>query len=171
MIATSRIIAGAAVTAALLWATAGCSTGAPAIAMKETRMTLTATGPFEVKLNPEAPTAAASAAGLSRLSLDKQFHGDLQARSQGEMIAFRSPVEGSAGYVAMETVTGSLHGRQGSFTLQHSSTMRRGAPAQSISVVPESGTGELTRLEGRMTIVIDRGRHSYQFEYTLPEAR
>ncbi|MED5620598.1 DUF3224 domain-containing protein [Ideonella sp. BN130291] len=134
-------------------------------------MTTTATGPFEVKLNPEAPSAPASAAGLGRMSLDKQFHGDLEARSQGEMLAFRSPVEGSAGYVAMETVTGRLHGREGSFTLQHSSTMRRGAPVQSISVVPDSGTGELTGLEGRMTIIIEGGKHSYRFEYSLPEPR
>jgi hypothetical protein len=97
-----------------------------------------ATGPFEVKLNPEPPGGAAERAGLGRMSLDKQFHGPLEATSQGEMLAFRSAVEGSAGYVAMETVRGSLHGRSGSFVLQHSSVMTRGTPAQAISVVPDS---------------------------------
>ena len=130
-----------------------------------------ASGPFEVKLDPQAPSAPAAAAGLSRMTIDKQFRGDLDARSQGEMIAFRSPTDGSAGYVALETVTGSLHGRHGSFTLQHSSTMRRGEPAQSIGVVPDSGTGELAGLDGRMTIVIEGGAHSYRFDYTLPDAR
>ena len=133
-------------------------------------MTRHATGPFDVQLNPEPPSGPAGSAGLGRMSLDKRFHGDLEAHSQGEMLAFRSGVEGSAGYVALETVTGALHGRSGSFTLQHSSTMRRGVPAQSITVVPDSGTGELAGLDGRMTIVIEGGRHSYQFEYTLPGA-
>jgi hypothetical protein len=133
-------------------------------------MTRQATGPFEVKLNPQAPSAPAAAAGVGRMSLDKQFHGDLEGSSQGEMLAWRSSVEGSAGYVAMERVTGRLHGRSGSFVLQHSSTMRRGAPVQSIIVVPDSGSDELTGLDGRMTIVIEGGQHSYQFEYTLPGA-
>jgi hypothetical protein len=133
-------------------------------------MTRQATGPFEVKLNPESPSTPAAAAGLGRMSLDKQFHGDLDASSQGEMLAWRSSVEGSAGYVAMERVTGRLHGRSGSFVLQHSSTMRRGTPSQSITVVPDSGTDELTGLDGRMTIVIEGGQHSYRFDYTLPGA-
>ena len=126
-----------------------------------------ASGPFEVKLSPEPPSGAAEHAGIGRMSLDKQFHGDLEAASQGEMLAFRSSVQGSAGYVAMETVRGTLHDRSGSFVLQHSSTMTRGAPEQSISVVPDSGTGDLVGLAGRMTISIVEGRHSYHFDYSL----
>lgn len=126
-----------------------------------------ANGVFEVKLNPEPLSGVAEGAGLGRMSLDKTFHGDLVATSRGEMLAFRSSEPGSAGYVAMEKVTGSLHGRDGSFVLQHSSTMTRGVPEQSISVVPDSGTGALVGLLGRMVITIAEGRHSYAFDYTL----
>ena len=127
-----------------------------------------ATGPFEVKLNPEPLSDIAGKTGLGRLSLDKKFQGDLVAVSQGEMLSFRSSVQGSAGYVAMETVTGTLHGRHGSFVLQHSSTMTRGVPEQSITVVPDSGTGELAGLSGRLLITIEEGQHAYRFDYTLP---
>jgi len=127
-----------------------------------------ATGPFEVKLNPESLSDIAGKTGLGRLSLDKKFQGDLVAVSQGEMLSFRSSVQGSAGYVAMETVTGTLHGRHGSFVLQHSSTMTRGVPEQSITVVPDSGTGELAGLSGRLLITIVEGQHAYRFDYTLP---
>ncbi|KFG98053.1 hypothetical protein GQ56_0107190 [Burkholderia paludis] len=133
-------------------------------------MTLLANGPFEVKLNPEPLSPVAGASGLGRMSLDKQFHGDLEAVSHGEMLAFRSDVQGSAGYVAMETVQGALGGRHGSFVLQHSATMTRGQPRQSITVVPDSGTGALLGLAGSMTIDVDNGRHAYRFEYTLPES-
>jgi len=127
-----------------------------------------ANGPFDVKLNPESLSDTAGGTGLGRMSLDKKFQGDLVAVSQGEMLSFRSSVQGSAGYVAMETVTGTLHGRNGSFVLQHSSTMTRGVPEQSITVVPDSGTGELTGLTGRLLITIVEGQHSYRFDYTLP---
>ncbi|MGY4723975.1 DUF3224 domain-containing protein [Burkholderia pyrrocinia] len=133
-------------------------------------MKLQANGPFEVKLNPESLSSVAENTGLGRMSLDKQFHGDLEAVSHGEMLAFRSSVQGSAGYVAMETVQGTLGGRQGSFVLQHSSTMTRGQPKQSITVVPDSGAGELLGLSGSMIINIDNGRHSYIFDYALPES-
>lgn len=133
-------------------------------------MTRVANGPFEVKLNPECLSPVAEQTGLGRMSLDKQYHGDLEAVSRGEMLAFRSSAQGSAGYVAMETVQGALGGRQGSFVLQHSSTMTRGQPQQSITVVPDSGTGELLGLAGSMIITIDNGLHSYRFEYTLPES-
>ncbi|UXU85969.1 DUF3224 domain-containing protein [Burkholderia sp. S-53] len=133
-------------------------------------MKLQANGPFEVKLNPESLSSVAENTGLGRMSLDKQFHGDLEAVSQGEMLAFRTAVQGSAGYVAMETVQGTLGGRQGSFVLQHSSTMTRGQPKQSITVVPDSGTGELQGLSGSMIITIDNGQHSYTFDYELPES-
>lgn len=127
-----------------------------------------ATGPFEVKLNPEPLSDIAGKTGLGRLSLDKKFQGDLVAVSQGEMLSFRSSVQGSAGYVAMETVTGTLHGRHGSFVLQHSATMTQGVPEQSITVVPDSGTGELAGLSGRLLITIVEGQHAYRFDYTLP---
>ncbi|MCA8295056.1 DUF3224 domain-containing protein [Burkholderia sp. AU30198] len=133
-------------------------------------MTLLANGPFEVKLNPESLSTVAEQTGLGRMSLDKQYHGDLEAVSHGEMLAFRSSIPGSAGYVAMETVRGVLGGRHGSFVLQHSSTMTRGQPQQSITVVPDSGTGALQGLSGAMIITIDNGRHSYRFDYTLPDS-
>ncbi|AWV04531.1 DUF3224 domain-containing protein [Burkholderia sp. JP2-270] len=133
-------------------------------------MKLQANGPFEVKLNPESLSSVAENTGLGRMALDKQFHGDLEAVSHGEMLAFRSSVQGSAGYVAMETVQGTLGGRQGSFVLQHSSTMARGQPKQSITVVPDSGAGELLGLSGSMIINIDNGQHSYTFDYELPES-
>ncbi|AXF25338.1 DUF3224 domain-containing protein [Burkholderia pyrrocinia] len=133
-------------------------------------MKLLANGPFEVKLNPESLSSVAENTGLGRMSLDKQFHGDLEAVSHGEMLAFRSSVQGSAGYVAMETVQGTLGGRQGSFVLQHSATMTRGQPKQSITVVPDSGTGELLGLSGSMIVSIDNGQHSYSFDYALPES-
>ncbi|MPV65379.1 DUF3224 domain-containing protein [Burkholderia sp. BE17] len=133
-------------------------------------MKLQVNGPFEVKLNPESLSSVAENTGLGRMSLDKQFRGDLEAVSHGEMIAFRSSIQGSAGYVAMETVQGTLRGRQGSFVLQHSSTMSRGQPKQSITVVPDSGAGELLGLSGSMIINIDNGQHSYTFDFELPES-
>jgi len=129
----------------------------------------TATGPFDVKLAPQALSGVAEHAGLSRMSLDKQFHGALEASSAGEMLAFRSATSGSAGYVALETVRGTLDGRAGSFVLQHSSTLTRGEPQQSITVVPDSGTDALAGLSGRMVIdIAPGGAHSYRFEYALP---
>ena len=132
-----------------------------------------ASGPFEVKLAPQkADNPQAEGAGIGRLSLDKRFHGDLDATSQGEMLAFRTAIENSAGYVAIERVTGSLHGRRGSFALQHSSTMQRGEQQQNIAVIPDSGTDELAGLVGSMTIVIAAGgAHSYEFDYTLPAGK
>lgn len=122
----------------------------------------TAQGPFEVKLAPQ-PTDAP----IGRMSIDKQFRGDLEATTKGEMLAVRGE-QGSAGYVAMEKVTGTLKGKKGTFVLQHSSTMNRGAPTQNITVVPDSGTDQLVGLAGRMMIVIEGKAHSYDFEYTLP---
>ena len=125
-----------------------------------------ATGPFEVKLAPQPTDAPA----LGRLSIDKQFHGDLEATSKGEMLSAMTETKGSAGYVAMERVTGALHGRKGTFVLQHSGTMNRGVATLSVTVVPDSGTDQLVGLSGKMAIKIEGGKHSYEFEYTLPEA-
>jgi len=103
------------------------------------------------------------------MSIDKQFQGDLEATSQGEMLTAGTAVQGSAGYVAIERVSGTLHGRRGTFILQHSGTMTRGAPQLAVTVVPDSGTGELAGLSGRMTITIADGKHSYELEYALAE--
>ena len=124
-----------------------------------------ASGPFEVKMTPQP----AGEHGIVRLALDKSFSGDLEATSSGEMLAAHTAVEGSAGYVAMERVDGTLHGRRGSFVLQHSGTMDRGAPSLALSVVPDSGTGELAGLAGTMSIDRSGGAHAYSFEYTIRE--
>lgn len=129
-----------------------------------------ATGRFDISLQAQGLSPVAEATGLGRLSLDKQFSGDLQASSQGEMLSFRSSTPGSAGYVAMERVHGSLHGRSGSFVLQHSASMAQGQSTQSITVVPDSATDALLGLRGSMQITIDNGEHSYHFAYQLPEA-
>jgi hypothetical protein len=128
-----------------------------------------ARGPFDVKLTPMTPDDdSAAATGVGRMTIDKQFHGDLEATSKGQMLAVRTAVDGSAGYVAMERVTGTLHGRTGTFALQHSGVMTRGTPGLSVTVVPDSGTGELVGLTGKMGIQIEGGKHSYELEYTLP---
>jgi Protein of unknown function (DUF3224) len=128
-------------------------------------------GTFEVKLNSQKPdNKEAETANIGRMSIEKQFHGDLEATSKGEMLSAMTEVKGSAGYVAMERVTGSLKGHNGSFVLQHDGTMTRGAPQLSVHVVPDSGTGQLTGLAGNMTIKIVEGKHFYEFDYTLPDA-
>ena len=121
-----------------------------------------ASGTFEVDLKP-LPMGA----GLGRMSIDKTFAGDLEGASQGEMLSAMGEVKGSAGYVAIEKVTGKLGGRSGTFVLQHSGTMDRGAPALTVTVVPDSGTGELAGLSGQLTIRIAEGKHFYDFEYRL----
>ena len=131
-------------------------------------MTNHAKGTFEVKLTPQKPdNKDAEAANIGRMSADKQYHGDLEGTGKGEMLAAGTEVKGSAGYVAMERVTGTLHGRSGSFVLQHSGTMTRGTPELTVTVVPDSGTGQLVGLAGKMNIIIAGGKHSYEFEYTL----
>lgn len=128
-----------------------------------------ATGDFEVKLAPLEPYNRDPGAALGRMSIDKVFEGDLQATSKGEMLSAGSPQSGSAGYVAIERVSGTLHGRRGSFALQHSASMHRGTFSLNITVVPGSGTDELQGLGGAMNIVIADGRHSYEFDYECPE--
>jgi hypothetical protein len=129
-----------------------------------------ATGNFEVKLVPMTPEGIGGDPLMGRMSIDKQFHGDLEATSKGEMLGARTTVKGSAGYVALERVTGTLHGKNGSFVLQHTAVMTKGAPQLSVIVVPDSGTEELTGIEGRMTIDIVAGQHSYTFDYTVTAA-
>lgn len=125
-------------------------------------------GPFDVKGTPLEPYNKDDKT-IGRFSLDKQYHGALEATSKGEMLAFGTGAPGSSGgYVAIEKVTGKLEGRSGSFVLQHSATMTKGKPDMSIFVVPDSGTGELTGISGTMQIVNDAGKHSYVFDYRLP---
>lgn len=130
-------------------------------------MSMRANGTFEVKINAQPADDYADGATLGRLTIDKQFQGDLQATSRGQMLTAMSAVKGSAGYVAIERVTGTLAGRRGTFVLQHTGTMSGGTQSLTVSVVPDSGTDELIGLSGTMTIAIDAGRHSYAFEYTL----
>jgi hypothetical protein len=131
-------------------------------------MTTQANGTFEVTMTPQATLDNAPGATLSRLSLSKQFRGDLNGSSAGEMLAARTEIADSAGYVAIERVTGTLHGRTGSFVLQHSGIVTRGKQSLTIHVVPDSGTGELKGISGQMAIIIVAGAHSYEFTYALP---
>src|SRR4051812_17008196 len=134
-------------------------------------MSSLAVGTFEVTMSPEPPYDADATASIGRVSIKKQFQGDLEATSSVEMIGARSlEQKGSAGYVAIERVVGTLHGRSGSFVLQHSGTMKRGKGELAISVVPDTGSAELKGLAGKMTIEIIEGKHLYSFEYTLEAA-
>ena len=128
-----------------------------------------ATGTFEVKLVPLQADGDPQDPALGRMSIDKQFHGDLEGTSKGQMLTGGTNVKGSGAYVAIEKVSGTLHGRSGTFILRHTGTMTRGAPELQITVVPDSGTNELGGLSGRFDIKVDDGEHSYDFEYTLPE--
>lgn len=130
-------------------------------------MTNQANGTFEVNVIPQPPQDPADGGNLGRMLLDKHFHGDLEAASQGQMLTGMSDVKGSGVYVAIERVTGTLHGRSGSFILHHLGIMTRGVPQLDINVVPDSGTGELTGIAGSMNIIIADGKHSYEFAYTL----
>jgi len=138
--------------------------GAGESTQKET--TMTARGTFDVKVTPQ-PQDDSAGGPFGRLFLDKQFHGDLQGASKGQMLAAGTAVEGSGAYVAFELVNGALNGKRGSFILQHKGTMRKGVYEMSVTVVPDSGTDELAGIAGAMTIIIEGGKHSYEFEYTL----
>ena len=169
----------AAGVAAGAWLLMGC--GAPARArpraadpnptptQTESVVTTRASGTFEVKLVAQAD-AGTEGTSLGRMTIDKRFHGALDGTSKGQMLAANTSVKGSAGYVAIERVTGTLAGRRGTFVLHHSGTMTRGAPQLTITVVPDSGTDELTGLSGTMGIDVAGGKHSYTFDYTLPDA-
>ncbi|MGX9716935.1 DUF3224 domain-containing protein [Janthinobacterium lividum] len=129
------------------------------------------TGTFDVSITPETLSDTAAQSGLGRLSLDKRYHGALDASAQGEMLSACASVAGSAGYVALERVEGSLDGRHGSFYLQHSGTMTRGAPALSVTVVPDTGTQQLQGLTGSLAIRIEDGKHYYDFTYDIVETQ
>ncbi|APR80623.1 Hypothetical protein A7982_05970 [Minicystis rosea] len=134
-------------------------------------MRKTIRGTFDVKLTPqEAGNEIEKEAAVGRMTIDKRFTGDLEATSKGQMLAVRTAVTGSAGYVALERVTGSLSGRTGTFYFQHDGKMNRGEASLDLTVVPDSGTEGLTGLQGSMTIEITGGKHFYTFDYELPDA-
>ena len=154
LVALLGIIAGASAFAQTL----------PASAPKETHMT--ATGPFDVKMIPQDDKLGD---GITRMSLDKHYHGDLEGAAKGQMLTTGISASKSGAYIAMETFTGTLQGKTGSFALHHTGIMRSSVPDLTISVVPDSGTGELAGISGKMTInIATDGKHSYDFEYTLP---
>jgi hypothetical protein len=126
-----------------------------------------ARGSFEVSVQPQSPELGE---GLNRMRLEKQLRGDLEATGLGEMLTAGDHTRGAAGYVALERVTGTLHGRRGSFALQHWGTMSQAGLSLQVAVVPGSGTGELQGIEGTFTIQVSGGQHSYQLDYTLPAA-
>lgn len=174
-----RQFAACILTAAAVLATvanvayAGAQTAAPqnAPTQKGTSMPAHATGPFDVKVTPLPPEDKVGDPSIGRMSIDKQFHGDLEGSSKGQMLTAMSDVKGSAGYVAIERVNATIHTpngpRTGTFALQHTGIMTRGTPQLTISVVPDSGTGQLTGITGTMNINIADDKHSYDFEYTL----
>ncbi len=126
------------------------------------------TGKFDVTLNPlEFYAKGENGINLGRMSIDKSFHGELEATSKGEMLSAMTSIKGSAGYVAIEQVVGKLSGKAGSFVLQHFGTMDKGKDRLVLEVVPDSGSGELTGLSGTMSIRMEDGQHFYQFEYKL----
>ena len=127
-----------------------------------------AKGQFDVSITPDEGLGSADT-GLGKMIISKAFHGDLEANSSGQMLTVTTDIANSAGYVAVERVTGVLHGRTGSFALQHSGTMNRGVSILSVTVVPDSGTGDLQRIAGSLVITITDGTHYYDFEYTLPD--
>ena len=135
-----------------------------------TDQALHARGAFDVTLTPQATDDDGSGVPLGRLAIEKRFHGPLDATSRGEMLSARTATPGSAGYVAIERVTGTLAGRRGSFVLQHTGVMTRGAPQLTVAVVPDSGTGELAGLSGTMDILVTAGKHEYDFRYAFADA-
>lgn len=134
-------------------------------------MNMTAKGTFEVKLQPLSFEGADPALKLGRMSIDKQISGDLMATTIGQMISAMTDIKGSAGYVAIERVTGTLNGKSGSFILQHNGLMNRGTPTLNIVVIPDSGTDALSGIEGEFKIINEDGKHSYEFNFRLPSAQ
>ncbi|MCP4420123.1 MAG: DUF3224 domain-containing protein [Chloroflexi bacterium] len=127
-----------------------------------------AIGEFEVNLQPlDSYAKGSEGVALGRMSIDKTFQGDLAAKSHGEMLSAMTAVEGAAGYVAIEQVSGTLHGKSGTFVLQHFGIMNARESRLVLEVVPDSGTGDLTNLAGKMSIQIEDGKHFYTFNYSL----
>lgn len=140
-------------------------------AQKDAPVAQHATGTFDVSISPLEPAFKADDNSVGRYSIDKQFHGDLEATSKGEMLSGAGSMKGSGGYVAIERVSGSLHGRTGTFLLEHNGTMQNGVYRLNVIVIPDSGTGQFVGLDGKMEIIIKDGKHSYDFTYTFPAAK
>jgi hypothetical protein len=166
--------AAAAGTALCLSLSFGSSTATPTrlsvptTVQQKVAMATKASGTFDVKMSPQPQDDKVGDPTVGRMSLEKTFHGDLEGTSKGQMLTGGTDVEGSGVYVAIERVTGTLRGRRGTFALHHTGVMTRGTPQLTITVVPDSGTGELVGLAGKLGITIADGKHSYDFEYTLP---
>jgi len=129
-----------------------------------------ATGSYQIAMRPPPlPHDTVDDVILSRMTIDKQFHGDLEATSVVEMMTAMTGVKGSASYVALERVTGILDGRRGTFVLQHNSMMTRGEAQMNVIITSDSGTGELKGISGQMTIEIVDGKHVYTLDYSLAE--
>ncbi len=138
---------------------------------KEVRVSATAKGSFDVTLVPLTEGSRKGVWSPGRMSIDKRFQGDLEGSSQGEMLTAMTEVQGSAGYTAIETVSGQLQGRTGTFILQHFALMARGVPGDwTVQIVPDSGTDGLKGITGRMKITVSGKEHSYTLEYLLPAA-
>lgn len=154
-----------------LWAATRAQTAAASADKKEKTMTYHAKGSFEPVLTPQPPEDKAEGSTLGRMSISKKWHGGLDATSAGQMLTALTDVKGSAGYVAIERVTGKLNGRSGSFVLQHMGILDRGAPHLTVTIVPDSGTGQLAGIAGgTMNLIIEAdGKHLYELDYTLPE--
>src|SRR5215831_5693774 len=159
----------AIIAVAIILACSGFTQSSSNSPQKESRVTTHARGTFEIKLTPQ-PSDDKADENLGRFTFVKQLHGDLEGTSKGQMLTGGDVRKGSGGYVAIEKVTGTLNGRTGSFILQHSGSMAHGEQHLVITVVPDSGTDQLTGLSGTFTIIIADGKHSYDFEYTLPKA-
>lgn len=132
-------------------------------------MATLARGSFQVRMTPAAEPDIADGIALGRMTLEKTFEGDLAATGAGQMLTAMTPVQGSAVYVAIERVTGALHGRHGSFALHHTGVMSRGEPSLAIGIVPDSGTGALAGIAGTLRIVVEGKQHFYELDYTLAE--
>jgi Protein of unknown function (DUF3224) len=153
---------------AALLLSAVASAQSPAPTFQRVPVTQIAKGEFVVKMQPLAMEGQSEGSKLGRMSIDKTISGGLVATTAGQMLSAMTDVKGSAGYVAIERVDGALHGKKGTFVLQHTGTMNRGAPGLSVTVVPDSGTGDLAGLSGDFKIIIANGKHSYEFTYSLP---
>lgn len=130
-------------------------------------MSQTAKGTFSVQMKPDGEPSSADGVSLGRMLLSKTFEGDLAGTGEGQMLTAMTPVKGSAGYVAIERVTGTLNGKKGSFVFQHTGSMNRGEQSLSITVVPDSGTDEFAGISGVFRLTIEGGKHYYEFEYSL----
>jgi len=162
----SRIYAAVFATAAIFIGNTACAQSSSLVAARsESKMMQHAKGTFEVKVIPQENKTGDDT--LGHLLLEKQLHGDLQGTSRGQMLSAQNAEPGSAGYVAIERVTGTLHGRSGSFVLQHVGHMGRNQMQITVSVLPDSGTGELQGLNGTLRIIVAAGKHSYEFDYSL----